>query len=132
MALALDSALHDLGIAEADIEGVGAGSCVAAACAALRPSRYHAAPATAPGAAATVSPGFEPRADGGHLQAAWLQARDEWVLGPAWSRHADDRHDFGDDIDVDRVHSRCVEALKEAPEAAAIRSGLMEEAKRAR
>ena len=130
IALALDSALRDLGIAEADIEGAGAGSVIAAACAALRPVCYRAAPATSPGVAAETSPAFEPRADGGHLQAAWLRARDDWVLGPAWSRGHDDRHDFGDDIDVERVHSRCVEALKESPEAAAMRAGLLEEAKR--
>ncbi len=132
LALALDSALHALGVTEADIEGTGIGSCIAAACAALRPTRYRAAPAAAPSAAAVAAPGFEPRADGGHLQAAWLHARDGFVLGPAWSRSTGDRHDFGDDIDVDLVHRRCVEALKEAPEAAAIRAGLMQAAKLAR
>ena len=131
IASALDAALRDVGIAEADIEGVGAGSVVAAACAALRPAHYRAPPATAPGAAATTSPASEPRADGGHLQAAWLHARDDWVLGPAWSRGIDDRHDFGDDIDVEHVQSHCVEALKESNEAAAMRAGLLEEAKRA-
>ncbi len=122
IAAVLHAALTAMGLGDADVQGFGFGGGVAAALAKLHPRRYaNVAPpvATHPGAAPAYN---APRPDGGHLLAAWFHARDEAILGPWWSRAADTRHDFGDDIDLDNVHARTIDMLKEAPQAAAMRA----------
>ncbi|CAN5902742.1 hypothetical protein BH11PSE13_BH11PSE13_38420 [soil metagenome] len=128
VAAALHEALSRIGLREADVEGRGVGSRVAAAMAQLHPRRYHAASADA-AAPGTAAPGrVIARHDGGHLLAAWFHARDEAILGPWWSRTASDRHDFGDELDIGTIHARTIDRLKEAPQAAALRAALLAEA----
>ena len=124
VAAVVHTALADVGLVDAEIRGIGAGGHVAATLAAVHPHRYAMdAPAPRP----TLAPapaGFAPRADGGHLFAAWFHARDEAILGPWWARAADQPHDCGDDIDLATVHARTIEGLREAPEAPALRAAL--------
>lgn len=124
VAAMVHAALTDLGLGDADVRGTGAGGRVAAALAAAHPQRYRM-DTVVPMAMRTPMPaGFAPRADGGHLFAAWFHARDEAILGPWWARTSEQRHDFGDDIDLETVHARTIEALRESPEAAALRAAL--------
>lgn len=127
----LHDALVQAGIDAADVQGVGVGACVAAALATLHPRRYLASPAAAPVALAQTVADFTPRADGGHLLAAWFHARDEYILGPLWTRASQGRHDFGDDLDLATIHQRALEALRQAPEAVVMRSALLHEARSA-
>ncbi len=120
----LDAVEHGLlaaGIAEADIEGSGAGSALAPALAARRPALWQCRVEPTRRTAAQPPGPFTPRDDGGHLFAAWQHARDDSVLGPWWDRR--ERHACGDAIDVQAVHRHAVEVLKEAPAAAAWRAG---------
>ena len=124
--LALHETLRSIGIDEADICGEGLGGALAQMLCAAYPARYLAGSFQAPSQASRTGvpapPALRSRADGGHLAAAWLHARDEAILGPWWSRKPGDRHDFGDALDVDTIHRRCIEYLKEAPSAAALRT----------
>lgn len=131
VAAALHEVLAHIGLGEAEVEGRGVGSRVAAAMARLYPRRYRASPAdvAAPG---TSAPGrVMARPDGGHLLAAWFHARDEAILGPWWGRTMADHHDFGDALDIETIHARSIERLKEAPQAAAMRAALLAEARAA-
>lgn len=124
VAVVVHAALVDLGLGEADVRGMGSGAHVAAALARAHSQRYAVADARPVLRPARVPAGFAPRADGGHLFAAWFHARDEAILGPWWARTPDGRHDCGDDIDLPTVHARTVDALREAPEAVALRAAL--------
>lgn len=106
---ALRTLLHERGLDGAELRGVGLGGCLAARLA----GRESGPPQGEP------PDGFAPRADGGHLLAAWLHARDHAILGGWWQRRPG--HAMGDDLDVPAVHAAAVEALKEAPAAAALR-----------
>lgn len=121
IAAALHAAFEKLGLEEAELQGFGLGSCVAAALAKLQPRRYTAGPVRFELQDAMAPPYQAPRADGGHLFAAWFHARDEAILGPWSLRHSSGRHVSGDDLDLENIHARTIDILKESPQAAAMR-----------
>lgn len=111
--VAMRDAASSLGLPDAEWAGEGLGADIARA---LNGSKAVAGPEVATPAR------FEPRADGGHLMAAWLHARDEAVFGSWWTRRLDDRHSCGDTLDLATIHANAIESLKETPEAARLRS----------
>ncbi len=125
---ALQDGLERLDLADAELSGVGAGSWLAHWLALRRPERWstasplaHRGPMPAPRHAAT-------RADGGHLNQAWLDARDAVILGPWWRRDPRDCHDFGDTLDLRAIQRAAVERLFESPQAADLRQSIADKA----
>jgi len=134
LVLALHHRLRHTGLDKAELAGVGTGSVVARALAATHP-RHYFLPTGAEKAAdrwmfpqALCDLSFAPRADGGHLQAAWFHARDRYILGPTWQRSSEKRHDFGDDLDVPLIHRHALDYLKEGPQAPNLRAALVGQA----
>ena len=126
---ALHEGLDRLGPTDAELCGVGAGAWLAEALARRRPRRWsfgsslpHRGPMPPPQHATT-------RADGGHLNQAWLDARDAAILGPWWQRDPRDCHDFGDTLDWRAIQREAVERLFEAPQAMELRRSIADHAK---
>jgi pimeloyl-ACP methyl ester carboxylesterase len=124
----LEAGLERLDLADAELRGIGAGSWLAHWLALRRPQHWsvatplpHRGPMPPPSYAAT-------RADGGHLNQAWLDARDAAILGPWWQRDPRDCHDFGDTLDWRAIHREAVERLFETPAAADLRRSIAEKA----
>lgn len=118
MEQALATLLHTLSLDDADLCGQGFGAWLAD----RQAGRTPVPPSGEP------PPAFTPRADGGHLFAAWQQARDEAILGGWWQRQP--RHAMGDGLDAMAIHAAAVEALKEAAQAAQLRSAWRQTADR--
>ncbi len=116
------------GIDSADIRGFGASTLIARALASAYPDKYSYIDEGVQRKSFPVPSYQAPRPDGGHLAAAWYQSRDETILGSWWSRAPEDRHDFGDGLDVKTIHARAIEILMDTPEAEAMRIALSAEA----
>lgn len=126
----LARALDQLGVAQAEVHGFGAGSVVAAALVALSPERFNDTSAPhVPGPLATTAVEVAPRPDGGHLMAAWFHARDEHILGPVWTRRPGDRYDCGDDLDLPTIHQCAIDVLRQTSQAMDMRARLLREAR---
>jgi pimeloyl-ACP methyl ester carboxylesterase len=116
----LAALIDGLGLHDAELRGEGLGGAVAAALARHLPQA--AAPPAPPAAPCDPPEPCPPRADGGHLMAAWLHAHDEAVLGSWWTRASQPRFCCADALDVSAVHAHAIEMLKEGEGAAAMRS----------
>ncbi len=115
---ALAELLRREGLADAELQGAGLGAAVAHRVAQALGRRGVPPPPPVPAAATLPELDVRPRADGGHLAAAWFHARDEAILGGWWQRTPAQPHDFGDGLDADAIHRMAVEVLKDTPHAA--------------